>query len=172
MSLLLLLACHKRVPEPDPALVAPVVSDPAARTPAGVVRDGVWTDALYPFSLAVPPGWTAVPGADPSLRLTLQDPATGTVVEVRAVPGSGAGPTPRPGCTWDFVDTARYRVLHLPVPITVATCSPAVPDEARVLGWYFGDVEVSWQVEAAIPNGALDAGVRGVEGMLGSVRLR
>ncbi len=170
--ILALLGCHKPTVEVVPALVAPPVDIAGEAAPTGAVRDGVWQDARYPFSVAIPEGWVATPGSGAEVRVVLTDPTEAVRVEVRVLAPDAPGPQPRPGCTWDFVDSSRYRVLHLPGVITVATCYPTQPDDPRVLGWYFGDPDLRWGVEASVANGALDRGLRTVADMLGTVRLR
>ena len=170
--ILTLLGCHRPPAEVAPDLVAPPVDLRGEAAPTGVVRDGIWQDARYPFSIRVPEGWVVTPGPGAEVRVVLSDPTEAVRVEVRRLSPDAPGPAPRPGCTWDFVDSSRYRLLHVPGVITVATCYPTQPDDARVLGWYFGDADPRWAVVASIPNGALDRGLHTVADMLGTVRLR
>ncbi len=173
MTLLLLLAgCPKPVTEVPPALVSDPAAAAAAAQAAGRVEGGVWVDAVYPFSVRIPEGWAVVPGSGGDVRFRTSDTTGEIDVEVRAVPGGPREPLPRAGCTWDFVDTARYRELRLPAPLTVATCSPIEADGERVLGWYFGETDVTYTVEAAIAPGSLDRALGTLGEMLGTVRMR
>jgi hypothetical protein len=169
--IVLLLGCRHRPVEPPPPLVPMEVA--VAGAPAGTVEGGLFTDAAWPFTISVPEGWTATPGvAGGATRVTLADTLTGTTVQVLVAPGREPGPAPRDDCDWDFVDTARYRVLHLNRPVTIATCTPHAPDGPHRLGWYVADGDLAWTIEASVPRGGL-ADVRPtLEPMLGTIRLR
>lgn len=171
MTLLVLLACRHPTVDPAPALVPP---DPTPLAiPPGEIRGGVYQDALYPFSIALAPGWTSIsPGTAPGERVAFEDPVTGSVVRVRVRSEATVGPLPRADCDWAFTDSARYRVLPLNRPVTVATCTPHALDGPRLLGWYVGDGALAWTIEAAVPSGALLHARPAIEAMLGSVRLR
>lgn len=169
--LLLPLGCPKKAEE-SPALVPPEPPPPAPPT-AGAVVDGRFVDALYAMSVAVPPGWSAEPGDNPdALRVTLVHLATGARVELRADPGGTADPLPRPDCAWDFVDPARYRALHLPAPVTAATCIAEDPLRPRVLGWGVVDRDVAWHIDVLLPPARAREARAALDAVLGSLRFR
>lgn len=171
MTLLLLLACARK-PVEVPALIAPPPPTPPPPT-AGAVVDGRFVDALYPMSIEVPPRWSAEPGLNPdALRVTLVHLPTGARVELRADPGGTADPLPRPDCTWDFVDPARYRALRLPAPVTAATCIAEDPLQPRVLGYGTVDRDLAWHLDIVLPPTRAREARAALDEVLGTLRFR
>lgn len=175
LTLLLLAAVGCR----HPGKRAELVQDPGARAaeapraPAGSVVDGVWNDARFPWTIHVPSGWEVVPGVEgENPRLTLVDGTTRARVEVSVFPGGALGPRERRGCAWEFTDTAGYRALAVPGPMTVGTCTPEDARYARVLGYYLQKDGVAYDVEEVLPPGKLVDGKVAADACLGGLRLR
>lgn len=167
---LALAGCRRKPVEAPPLVVPPAPPAPAT---AGTVVDGRFVDALYPFSIDAPPGWLVTPGVAPdALRVTLVHQGSGAQVEVRVVAGGTTDPLARAGCTWDFVDTARYRDLRLPLTVTVATCAPDDPLQPRVLSWGFLDRDLTWHVDAVLSTTRPREARAAVEELVGTFRLR
>lgn len=82
-----------------------------------------------------------------------------------ALRGKGPG-------SWDFVDTARYRDLRLPLTVTVATCAPDDPLQPRVLSWGFLDRDLTWHVDAVLSTTRPREARAAVEELVGTFRLR
>lgn len=147
----------------------------SAPTPAGAVLDGRFVDRRYDFTVPVPDGWRAEPATwDDTTRVVLVNPAGDVRVRVGVMPGAvtaTSGPAARPDCEWAFFDTGA---LDLPAlgTLNVATCVPADPDGARVLGWYAPGARPPIQVEAdALPGRLIEAqggGATIVDGVRGA----
>jgi len=175
LALLLVAAAGCRHPGGRAALVesGDERAAEAASAPAGAVADGVWSDARYPWTIHVPSGWEVVPGVDgENPRLTLVDGRTRARLEVSVFPGGALGPRERRGCAWEFTDTAGYRALAVPGPMTVGTCTPEDARYARVLGYYLQHDGVAYDVEEVLPPGKLLDGKAAADACLGGLRLR
>lgn len=173
MILLVLAGCPKPIPvdEAPPPLDAPEAAP--AVPEAGALVEGTYTDEDLPFTLPVPEGWEARIGArEDGLRVSLSDPETGTEVEVWTFKGGGTEPRRRGECAWTFSDSGRYRAPRVAADITVATCTPDDPDRPRVLAWILVHDDITYEIDAIIPEGALGAGRAKAEGVVGSVRFR
>ncbi|GDX81204.1 hypothetical protein LBMAG42_30150 [Deltaproteobacteria bacterium] len=145
----------------------------SAAEPSGSFTNGTWTDARFPWSLHVPPGWDVLPGAEGSNpRLTLVHTESRARVEVSASPNGILGPRARRGCTWAFEDVGGYRALAVPGQVKVATCSPEDARDARVLGYFIVDQGIAYDIEAVLPPGRLLEGKEVTDTMVGGFRLR
>ncbi len=167
----LLLGCPHAAP-PSPELVDTTRAG-VVDTLTGTVVAGVWEDASYPYALRVPEGYevaAAPEGQNP--RLTLVDPGTRARVEVSVFAREARGPRSRRGCTWDFVDTARYRQLAFDGEITIATCTPDDPLHARVLGYFVEHRGSAYDIEAILPPGNLLEGKAAADRAVAGLRFR
>ncbi len=173
MILLLVLGGCPR-PLPPAALVDDASDDAsgAGQVPAGSVQGGIWTDERYPWTLRVPPTWTAQPGVDGGgPRLVLVHAGTGVRVEVSVVPNGAVGPRPRPGCEWTFEDHAGYRALVI-TPLVAATCTPEDARNPRVLGYFLVEGGEAYDLEAVIPPGQLLAGKDAADALWAGFRVK
>ena len=172
MLALLLVGCPKpKATEAAPDLVSPDAAGAPVAT--GRVLDGAYVDGAYPLSVAVPPGWVAVPGADASaVRVVLQDPEGDVTVSIVGVRGDVLAPRPLPGCTWTFVDTARYRAVKVRGAVLAATCTPEDAAGARVLTYVVAQEGMLWNVEGRVPQGHLRARKLDLDVIAGGVRFR
>lgn len=168
---ILLGGCKKPPPPPveNPALVEGAAVAPPS--PAGTLADGHYQDARWPLTVEVPDGWTALVGSEAGdVRLSVTEPESRVTVEVKVT--GALGPTPRDGCSWTFVDDARYRVVRTTREVRVATCTPFDAQDVRVFGVYLAG-EAAWvELEATMPPGKLLAGRAAVERVAGEVRFR
>ncbi len=162
------VACRK--PAPPPPLQ--VVEQPTEElAPAGVVADGVFVDDRWPLVVPVPEGWSAEPGrADTPLRIRAAHADTGAVVEILALPIGATEPLSRAGCSWDFLDTGRYRGLAVTDEVTVATCVPDRPEDSHVFAVLLARPEVVWSLEIAPEPDRMIAGKAAGEALLRGVR--
>ncbi len=143
----------------------------AGQVPTGSVQAGIWADQSYPWTLRVPPAWTAQPGLEGGgPRLVLVHRGTGVRVEVSVVPGAAVGPRPRPGCEWQFEDLAGYRALVL-TPLVAATCTPEDARNPRVLGYFLVEDGDAYDLEAVIPPGQLLAGKTAADALWAGFRV-
>lgn len=144
---------------------------PAA--PSGTFANGTWSDARYPWSIHVPPGWEVLPGTErTNPRLTMVHTESRARVEVSVVPDGRLGPRPRRGCTWAFEDLGGYRALAIVGPVKVGTCSPEDARDARVLGYFLVEEGIAYDIEAVLPPGRLLEGKEVTDTMVGGFRLR
>ena len=129
--------------------------EPAEIVPTGHVEDGVFSDHELGFSVDIPQRWTAEPGPiGGNLRIALTEVGTGMRVEIWAFGGIELEPRSREDCEWGFKDSGGYRVLHMPDPITVATCVPHKPEDPRVFGYLVVREAWTWQLEIHVPSTA------------------
>ena len=137
----------------------------------GRVDDGVFMDHELEFQVNIPSRWTAEPGPmGGNLRVAMTEVETGLRVEIWAFGGIALEPRSREDCVWTFQDSGGYRVLHLPDPVTVATCVPHEPKDPRVFGYLVVREAWTWQLEVHVPSTAtLDSLHRG-EAVLDSLR--
>ena len=170
MLLAWLLACPRPTP-PDALIGEDGAAGEAARAaPTGAVVNGVWADRRYPWTLRVPAGWEVRPGDESDgPRASFAHAESGAVLQVWALPDGEPGPHTRAGCAWQFVDTAGYRALPSP-PTRVATCTPADAREPRRLGYFVHADGVAYDLELVLPAGALLAGKRAGDVLVGGFR--
>lgn len=159
-------ALWKRRAATDGAVDATPMPSTTVSVARGLVRNGVYTDDDSGFSIRMPVGWRWAEGAaTDSLRLRLEDPALGTVVEVWRFPGNDREPRPRGECAWTFVDTGTYLGPGGIGVQTIGTCVPTNPNNPRVFAWMVEGTNEVWQVEGHVLPAALlrgDAAVRSV----------
>lgn len=157
MIWLWLLACATCRP-PEPA--SPTERRRAARPPrqvltepAGEIRGGRFIDAGRPFSLAVPPGWEALPGTrEGRLRLGLRHLESGARVRIYASAPGPLDPVPRRGCTWTFEADGRFRALPDAGEVRVATCTPDDPEGDHIFAYLLIRSGWLWQLEVHAPS--------------------
>ncbi|MDP2305978.1 MAG: hypothetical protein Q8P18_08115 [Pseudomonadota bacterium] len=168
--LLLLAGCRKPFLEPQPPLVeTPTV----APVPTGRVTADVYVDGTFPLSVPVPKGWVATPGHDGGeVRVVLQDPDGDVTVTIAGTRGDALAPRPIPGCTWTFIDAARYRAVKVRAEILAATCTPDDPDDPRVLAYVVSHEGMLWHVEGRVTPGRLRPGKADLDQVAGGVRFR
>jgi hypothetical protein len=172
LVLLLLLGCPK--PQvPPPALVAADAEAAQSRQPAGGVVSGAWVDRRYPWGVRVPAGWEALPGMEgDNPRVTLIHRETRARLEVSVRDDGVLGPLPRRGCDWGFVSQGGYRAVPGGHAVVAATCSPAEPAEARVLGYFLTSRGLAWDLELVTPPGDLLEAKRQADLLLGTFRIQ
>lgn len=172
LLLLVLLGCPKpHVPPPD--LVAADTEAAQSRQPTGGVVAGAWVDRRYPWGVRVPAGWEALPGVEgDNPRVTLIHRETRARLEVSVREDGVLGPLPRRGCDWGFVSEGGYRALPGGHAVVAATCSPADPAEARVLGYFLTSRGLGWDLELVTPPGHLLEAKRQTDLLLGTFRIQ
>jgi len=168
--LLLLAGCPKLVSEAQP----PLVETPSVTTvPTGRVTGDGYVDGTFPLTVAVPRGWVATPGTDGNdVRVVLQDPEGDVTITIAGTRGDTLTPRPLPGCTWTFVDAARYRAVKVRAEVLAATCTPEDPDAPRILAYVVGNEGMVWHVEGKVTPGRLRAGKVDLDVVAGGVRFR
>jgi len=163
-----LLGCAPKPTETEPSKKAPISL--TAIPLNGVVDQGVYKDASLPFTVRVPEGWTAAPGATPSqLRVSLANVDLGLRVEIWSDPHPGAALHEREGCLWTFDDVGDYRVFDGAEPVRVATCTPDDPADPRVLATVIERGGRTYQIDASIPEASFVAGKEAVRGVLDGI---
>lgn len=144
-----------------------------AISPAGTVREGVYEDGSYPFSVTAPEGWTLAPGAaDGMLRLEARHVATGTAAQVWVFREDASGPRPRQGCTWTFEADGAFGDLRIPGPVGVATCVPDDPSGDLVLDTFTVLGGIAYHVESTVPAGRLVEAREATAALLAGIRFR
>jgi hypothetical protein len=165
-----LLAC---APKPVPTEPAPPPIPLTALPMNGTVEHGVYRDATLPFSVRVPDGWTASPGATPSpLRVRLSNTDLGLRLEIWSYSTARADLPARPGCLWTFDDVGDYRVLTGTEEVRVATCTPDDPADPRVLATVVTRNGLRYHLEASIPEASFVAGKEAVRGVMDGIEWR
>lgn len=153
IPLILLVACVKH-PAAPPLEELPPAAPPSP--PSGVVADAVYVDGDLPLEVPVPPGWTAHPGRrDTPLRLSLTEDGPGARVDILALPRGATAPLSRADCSWEFVDTGRYRGLLVAEEVTVATCTPVDPAGTHVFATLLTREDVTWSLEIVTRGDAM-----------------
>lgn len=170
LTFLLLGGCRKPFLEVQPLLVeTPTV----APVPTGRLVGDVYVDGTFPLSVAVPRGWVATPGRDGGdVRVVLQDPDGDVTLTIARTRGDTLAPRPIAGCTWTFIDAARYRAVKVRGEVIAATCTPDDPDAARVLAYVVGQEGMLWHIEGRITPGRLRPGKADLDLVAGGVRFR
>jgi hypothetical protein len=165
-----LLACApKPVPTEPSAPPIPLTALPLN----GIVDRGVYRDATLPFSVPVPAGWTAAPGAVPSpMRVRLSNADLGVRLEVWSYATPQAELPARPGCLWTFDDVGDYRVLGGSEELRVATCTPDDPSDPRLLATVVTKSGLTYHLEASIPETSFVAGKEAVRGLVDGIEWR
>ncbi len=150
--MLLLAACTR--PAPPPLDLPPLPPPPPP--PSGELRDGVYSDFEFPFTLSAPASWIVTLGQrGGALRVRLEDPESELGFEVWTWRDGALGPRPREGCDWAFQDRGHYTLPAAVGATVVATCRPAREDGPRILGWYLANDAVIYALEASLPDGEL-----------------
>ena len=131
-----LMGCPKPASKPADGLVE--APQPPPPPPSGQLQGGWYVDRELALRVPLLPGWlpeTGVQGG--SLRLGLTEPASGSRLEVYALPTTGL--PKHDDCAWTFQEhlvvgaggsagMAPGAEEHL-----VAHCTPLIPDQPRVL---------------------------------------
>lgn len=168
LPMVVLAGCPRagRKTDVDPSGAGPPTAAPGPVRRGGEL-DGEYRDAVRGYAIPVPPGWQWTEGPpDVALQLRLEDPASGTAVEVWRFSGTDYSLRPRQDCTWTFDDRGPYLGPGGMGDHIVGSCVPGDPTAPRVFGWMVETPEAAWQLEGHVPPAAIVRGLAAVRSVI------
>ena len=131
---------------------------------SGVLRDGVFSDYVFPFTAHLSPDWGVIPQAKySSCRLKVQHNTEPITVEVWRFREITTKPVMHAFCDWKFIDEGIYD--RSAEKYIVATCIPK-DDKSPYVFAYIRHWKGTWQFEVHVPQQKYIEGKRKAEQLI------